>query len=508
MDYHEVGLRRYYGLGMDVDYVGAVRVLDYAARMRWPASSYLLGLCYYFGNGVEQDHKRAVDLFYDAAEFDDVRALFVMSWIRLAGLHIERSELKSLFWYSRPELCFDQNIFFHLREWEDEDESSVVSEDLRAAWRRDVVDGGDYILSEFVEPRDRKEHVDFLRKLVAVYEYDQLRCIDSMKQDLYLFLKHDQSLIRNDSDKAVFELFDIKPNPSIKMGLEDNRFGEVDLDIPFADFIDFAVDVVDVSRRDVSMWRDKFSTPRQMFTEYDDYDEVWNYLRLGPKSGNPLIPFYRAVDYCFGKHKCAAEWLNEMKTGSIACFLENPSAEYFRMIYDIHMCSISTECSSAICSVEISSFYYLIQLFPASSLKVLVPCLADIVAQERINTYYAVVWLGQIVAWMKHRECISSVMDVLAPYIDAISNNLRNKVIPQDFIDNYNCRLEEIEKSGLSEAEIKKEKKKLNKFSPDVIALDYESAQDIWEALLNFDNDPYPELVRVLWFDEQVPDVV
>ncbi len=83
------------------DYPTAVHWFRQAARKDSAAAQSMLGLCYFYGKGVEQDYQTAAFLFDKAAEQGDVRAMTNLGVCYRNGYGVERNDYKAASLYMK-----------------------------------------------------------------------------------------------------------------------------------------------------------------------------------------------------------------------------------------------------------------------------------------------------------------------------------------------------------------------------------------------------------------------
>lgn len=90
----------YYGIGTEKRWPEAVRWLAAAidSNEANDGALYLLGICYYFGDGVNQDRARAVELYRRAAELDHAGAACELGLCYIDGDGVERDVEEGMRW--------------------------------------------------------------------------------------------------------------------------------------------------------------------------------------------------------------------------------------------------------------------------------------------------------------------------------------------------------------------------------------------------------------------------
>lgn len=93
----------YYGIGTEKKWPEAVRWLTAAIESSETndGALYLLGICYYFGDGVNQDRKKAVELYRRAAELDHAGAACELGLCYIDGDGIDRDVDEGIRWLER-----------------------------------------------------------------------------------------------------------------------------------------------------------------------------------------------------------------------------------------------------------------------------------------------------------------------------------------------------------------------------------------------------------------------
>jgi TPR repeat protein len=75
---YRLGLCYYYGHGVNQDYDQAIEWFQKAANKCNPFGQLLLGICYYYGHGIDQDYNKAVELFLEAYRCNLIWQHFIM----------------------------------------------------------------------------------------------------------------------------------------------------------------------------------------------------------------------------------------------------------------------------------------------------------------------------------------------------------------------------------------------------------------------------------------------
>ena len=92
-------------LGLECDQAGRIaEALEYyrkAAQLGSAKAMYNIGVCYYNGDGVEQDAGTAAKWYERAAEEGDGDGIFAIAYCYLTGTGVEKDAAKFDYWYDR-----------------------------------------------------------------------------------------------------------------------------------------------------------------------------------------------------------------------------------------------------------------------------------------------------------------------------------------------------------------------------------------------------------------------
>ena len=92
-------------MGLQCDQAGrmaeALKYYKKAAELGSAKAMYNIGVCYYYGDGVEKDLKTAAAWYERAAEGGDGDGLFSIAYCYLTGTGVERNDRMFDYWYER-----------------------------------------------------------------------------------------------------------------------------------------------------------------------------------------------------------------------------------------------------------------------------------------------------------------------------------------------------------------------------------------------------------------------
>ena len=98
---YSLGLCYYQGDGVQQDFAEAFKWFKKAAENEDKEAQHSLGLCYYRGNGVQQDFAEAFKWFKKAAERGHVEAQFYLGDCYAKGQGVEQNQEKAKYWYEK-----------------------------------------------------------------------------------------------------------------------------------------------------------------------------------------------------------------------------------------------------------------------------------------------------------------------------------------------------------------------------------------------------------------------
>lgn len=124
------------------EYARAFPLLQETARLGYSAAQYYLAECYYWGSGVAQDYKQAVDWYKQAAEQEDEEAQYSLAWCYQHGEGTEKRPADALKWYTKAAKQGHVDAQFDLAEcyyW-----GSGVAQDYKQAidWYKQAAEQG------------------------------------------------------------------------------------------------------------------------------------------------------------------------------------------------------------------------------------------------------------------------------------------------------------------------------------------------------------------------------
>ena len=106
----------YYGWGVEQDYKQAVEWYRKAAEQGDARAQCSLGYCYCAGQGVEQDYKQAVEWYRKAVEQGDARAQCNLGYCYCAGQGVEQDYKQAVEWYRKAAEQGDEAAKNRLKE--------------------------------------------------------------------------------------------------------------------------------------------------------------------------------------------------------------------------------------------------------------------------------------------------------------------------------------------------------------------------------------------------------
>ena len=98
---YNLGVCYYFGEGVEQDYEEAVKWYRKAAEQGYARAQYNLGVCYYNGEGVEQDYEKAVKLYREAAEQGSSSAQCNLGVCYNNGVGVEQDYEEAVKWYRK-----------------------------------------------------------------------------------------------------------------------------------------------------------------------------------------------------------------------------------------------------------------------------------------------------------------------------------------------------------------------------------------------------------------------
>lgn len=104
----------YNGNGVEQDYKKAVEWHSKAAEQGNANAQYNMGLCYYNGHGVQQDYGKSVEWYSKAAEQGDADAQSNLGYCYYCGDGVEQDYKKAVEWYSKASEQGDADAQFYL----------------------------------------------------------------------------------------------------------------------------------------------------------------------------------------------------------------------------------------------------------------------------------------------------------------------------------------------------------------------------------------------------------
>ena len=96
-----LGLCYYYGQGVSQDYAEAVKWYRKAAEQGYADAQNTLGVCYYYGQGVSQDYAEAVKWYRKAAEQGNAEAQYRLGVCYYNGLGVDQDDAEAVKWYRK-----------------------------------------------------------------------------------------------------------------------------------------------------------------------------------------------------------------------------------------------------------------------------------------------------------------------------------------------------------------------------------------------------------------------
>ena len=110
----------YYGRGIEQNYTEAVYWFRKEAEQGDDSAQYMLGRCYYYGRGIEQNYTEAVNWYRKAAEKDYAKGQWNLGLCYYYGRGVDKSYADAVSWYQKDadkEYASAQNTLGCCYEW-------------------------------------------------------------------------------------------------------------------------------------------------------------------------------------------------------------------------------------------------------------------------------------------------------------------------------------------------------------------------------------------------------
>lgn len=107
-----------YGIGCEKNYSEAVKWLKTSLDINDEnkRALYMLGCCYYNGDGVEVDYMRAADLYRRASDLGHAYAQYELGKCYLNGKGVKQNRDKAIEWFEKAAAGGDQDAVKKLAE--------------------------------------------------------------------------------------------------------------------------------------------------------------------------------------------------------------------------------------------------------------------------------------------------------------------------------------------------------------------------------------------------------
>jgi hypothetical protein len=181
-----------------------------------------------------------------------------------------------------------------------------------------------------------------------------------------------------------------------------------------SEFLDYAHSEFRVENRDVHVWRRHMSefTMEEIFLDWD-IERIRRDGGLGSRSSHIQRPVFRAIDYCFGRHKVAVDWLDNTKTYSMAHFLASRDMEYFRQFRECHMRDRGPMCATSACTLPLDGFEYTIAPFPPEQVIPVADALVHILSEQDSDgkDKWDRYWLHRTASWLLEQGVVTEMKE-------------------------------------------------------------------------------------------------
>ena len=138
-----LGLCYYYGDGIEKDFSKAVYWWQKAAEAGNSNAQNSLAVCYYNGHGVEKDFSKAVYWYQKAAEAGDSKAQFNLAFCYDEGYGVEKDFSKAVYWYQKAAEAGDSDAQYNLANCYYKGEGVEQDYSKAVYWYQKAAEAGD-----------------------------------------------------------------------------------------------------------------------------------------------------------------------------------------------------------------------------------------------------------------------------------------------------------------------------------------------------------------------------
>lgn len=139
-----------------------------AARKGDIAAQNAIGMCYYNGDGVEQDYKKAAEWFWKTAEQGNASGQYNMGYLYDTGKGVEQDFTQALYWYAKAASQGHKNALNNIGVMYEYGNGVQKDYAKAATWYQKAIDKGDSRSKTNLEKLQKKQEEEKLNSLSAV----------------------------------------------------------------------------------------------------------------------------------------------------------------------------------------------------------------------------------------------------------------------------------------------------------------------------------------------------
>lgn len=139
-----------------------------AARQGNIAAQNAIGVCYYNGDGVEQDYKKAAEWFWKTAEKGNVTGQYNLGYMYDYGKGFEQDHQQALYWYQKAAGQGHKNSMNNLGVMYEFGRGVQKDYAQAAAWYKQAADKGDKKAQDNLQKLQKKQEAEQMNALAAV----------------------------------------------------------------------------------------------------------------------------------------------------------------------------------------------------------------------------------------------------------------------------------------------------------------------------------------------------
>lgn len=151
---NNMGVRYQFGDGVAQDHGKAVLYYQKAADQDLACAKTNLGYMYDLGLGVAEDNEKAISLYTEAAEAGDPRGMINLAVMYAHGDHIEQSFEKAYFWLEIARF-YTQLSPDHQAKWR----ARGLQDEVKASLSQEQIKTGNKLASEWIEKHRNPQNV-------------------------------------------------------------------------------------------------------------------------------------------------------------------------------------------------------------------------------------------------------------------------------------------------------------------------------------------------------------